>query len=133
MTRRILAELLRPDAQPRDWYGWLTNQAGHAALVGQPAALALMIAGVPAWATTAIVAVAYLLVWERLIQRGRDLADSLTDTVSVGAGAALLATAVVADLPAAVFVLAVWAAVLVAGVRRRLSTPLSGPLSGDVK
>lgn len=133
MSRRVLEELLRPDAQPRDWYGWLTNQAGHAALVGQPAALALMIAGVPAWATAAIVAVAYLALWERLIQRGRDWADSLTDTASAGAGAALLATAVVADLPAAVFVLAVWAAVLVAGVRRRLSTPLSGPLSGDVK
>ena len=133
MTRRILEELLRPDAQPRDWYGWLTNQAGHAALVGQPAALALMIAGVPGDAVPAIVAVAYLLLWERLIQRGRDWADSLTDTAAVGAGAALLATAVTADLPAAVFVLAVWAAVLVAGVRRRLSTPLSGPLSGDVK
>lgn len=129
MTRRVLEELLRPDAQPRDWYGWLTNQAGHAALVGQPAALALMIAGVPGDAVPAIVAVAYLLLWERLVQRGRDWADSLTDTASVGAGAALLATAIAADLPAAVFVLAVWAAVLVAGVRRRLSTPLSG----DVK
>lgn len=129
MSRRILEELLRPDAQPRDWYGWLTNQAGHAALVGQPAAMALMIAGVPAWASAAIVAVAYLIVWERLIQRGRDRADSLTDTASVGAGAALLATAVLSDLPAAVFVLAVWAAVLVAGVRRRLAeTPRSGDL-----
>jgi cobalamin synthase len=129
VSRRILAELLRPDAQPRDWYGWLTNQAGHAALVGQPAALALMIAGVPAWASAAIVAAVYLALWERLIQRGRDWADSLTDTASVGAGAALLATAVLADLPAAVFVLAFWAALLVAGVGRRLAeTPPSGDL-----
>lgn len=133
MSRRVLEELLRPDAQPRDWYGWLTNQAGHAALVGQPAALALMIAGVPAIWTGLVAYVVYLVVWERIVQRGRDWSDSLTDALSVGLGAALLGSAFAADLPAAVCVLAVWAAVLVAGVRRRLSTPLSGPLSGDVK
>ena len=54
MSRRILEELLRPDAQPRDWYGWLTNQAGHAALVGQPAALALILCGVPAGVAAAL-------------------------------------------------------------------------------
>jgi hypothetical protein len=27
---KIIAELGRTDAQPRDWYGWTTNQMGHA-------------------------------------------------------------------------------------------------------
>jgi hypothetical protein len=27
---KIVAELLRADSQPRDWYGWTTNQMGHA-------------------------------------------------------------------------------------------------------
>jgi hypothetical protein len=27
---QIVAELSRADSQPRDWYGWTTNQMGHA-------------------------------------------------------------------------------------------------------
>ena len=27
---QIVAELSRADSQPRDWYGWATNQMGHA-------------------------------------------------------------------------------------------------------
>ena len=27
---KIVAELSRADSQPRDWYGWTTNQMGHA-------------------------------------------------------------------------------------------------------
>jgi hypothetical protein len=27
---KIIAELSRTDSQPRDWYGWTTNQMGHA-------------------------------------------------------------------------------------------------------
>ena len=27
---KVLAELERPDDQSRDWYGWATNQLGHA-------------------------------------------------------------------------------------------------------
>jgi hypothetical protein len=27
---QIVAELSRTDSQPRDWYGWATNQMGHA-------------------------------------------------------------------------------------------------------
>lgn len=32
MASRILAELRTPDDQGRDWYGWASNQMGHAFL-----------------------------------------------------------------------------------------------------
>ena len=123
MSRRVLEELLRPDAQPRDWYGWLTNQAGHAALVGQPAALALLIAGVPAGIALPAIGIVYLVLWERLIQRGRDWDDSLTDTAAVVVGAVILWAVAERSAGFAGAILALWAVGLAAGVNERATTP----------
>ncbi|WP_235842895.1 hypothetical protein [Cereibacter sphaeroides] len=65
------------------------------------------------------VALIYLIVWERLIQRGPDLRDSLTDTAHVAAGATLITAALNWGYWPTVGVLAVWATMLAAGIWRR--------------
>jgi hypothetical protein len=87
----ILNELLEADSQPLDWYGWATNQAGHAICVGVPMAMAAMALGVPLVATPAVVAVIYLMVWEILIQRSLEVIDTVADSVLVGCGAGIAA------------------------------------------
>lgn len=76
----------------RDPYGYVTNQAGHAYLVGMPFALALS-----PWlglvATPILTALVYGAVWEVIIQRGRMWRDSFEDSVHVLAGASVLCAA----------------------------------------
>lgn len=100
-------DLLIPDNQRRDWYGWLTNQAGHALLVGFPLAWA---AGfiLPASIIPLSVALTYFIIWELLIQRSRDVEDSLMDTLNVLAGASILSGTHSLTLP-------IWYALLFAG------------------
>lgn len=78
------------DDFPRDPYGWLTNQTGHA-LIGQGLALPLLFYPAPLWLIVPVVAGAYFLVWEVAIQRGKLWLDSAMDAACVGAGAALAA------------------------------------------
>jgi hypothetical protein len=107
-----------PDAQERDWYGWLTTQAGHAALVGMPAAWVLVPFFGPFLAPV-IVAVAYLALWEILKQRAAaGWADALTDTACVMAGASTICGAAVGYWTAATCMTA-WGALLAFGVWRR--------------
>lgn len=123
MIRRLLSALsglLTPDSFPRDWYGETTSQTGHAAAVGMPAALALHGVGLPPALVPPAVALIYLGVWERLIQRGPDLRDSLTDTAHVAAGATLITAALCWGYWPTVGTLAVWAAMLAVGIWRRL-------------
>lgn len=115
----ILDTLRQADAQPGDWYGWLTNQAAHMALVGIPVTLALVAVGVPLWLAPIIAAAVYAVVWEWLIQRSKDVADSLTDTAMTMAGAMFVA-AILHDFWTAVLTFALYAALSVAGVARRL-------------
>ena len=107
-----------PDAQLFDWYGWLTVQAGHIALVGLPGALILSPWFGPFLAPL-IVAAAYLLLWEIAVQRvGAGWKDALEDTACVMAGASILCGAAVGiGTAAACFV--GWAAFLFIGVWRR--------------
>lgn len=86
----VLLSLLSEGSQPRDWYGWLTNQAGHAYLVGFPAVYAVLIfTGVTGFSAVAIVAAVYFFLWEVLIQRGKDRADQIMDAFHVASGAAV--------------------------------------------
>jgi hypothetical protein len=108
-----------PDAFPGNPYGHLTNQAGHAYLVGAPLALALS----PLWGlvvTPAIVAVCYWIIWERIIQRGRDWRDSFEDAVHVMAGASVMCAALSGSYWAAWGCLAAQGALLAVGVARRI-------------
>lgn len=79
-----------PDSFPRDWYQWLTNQAGHSVLVGVPAGLALMPFLGPYIAPLAVFTI-YLVFWEWGKQRfGAGLADAMEDSACVMAGASLI-------------------------------------------
>ncbi|WP_145106389.1 hypothetical protein [Cereibacter sediminicola] len=121
MIDRILDTLLEADSQPRDWYAGLTTAAGHGVLVGMPAALALHGLGLSLALTPLAVALIYFLGWERLIQKGQDVADSLVDAVHVALGAAIIAGALAFGFWGAVAGFAAWAPVLMAGVWRRLA------------
>lgn len=107
-----------PSAFRGDPYGYLTNQAGHAYLVGAPLALALapwagLIAG------PAIVALAYGIIWELVIQRGRLWRDSLEDTVHVLAGASVMSAALNGDALIVAECMGAQAGLLAVGVWRR--------------
>lgn len=123
--------LMRADDYRSDWYGYVTNQAGHAAIVGFVLSLAALTLIPAVWVPPAV-ALAYGLMWEVVIQRGRMWADSLEDTAHVMAGAAAPATAVhfAGDFWSCWITLAAcfggWAAVLAVGVIRRV-----GGLFGD--
>lgn len=102
-----------------DPYGYATNQAGHAYLIGLPAALILS----PWWgliATPAIIAVVYAVLWEWLVQRGRDWRDSLEDSVHVMAGASVICAALSGALITAGACFAAQLVLLFAGVYRRV-------------
>lgn len=79
--------LATPDAQPGDWYGWLTVFAAHALVVGAPIG-ALMLA--LRW-PQAVGAVLYWL-WEtvQIVMFGGVLTDSLVDWSAVALGQALV-------------------------------------------
>lgn len=121
MIREILATLEQPDAQPGDWYGWVTNEAGHAALVGVPAAMILLGLGVPAWLVPAAVAAVYGVIWEGLFQPGTIWSDSLSDTAHVAAGATLITAALSWGFWLTAAVLAAWGVLLAVGIARRLN------------
>ena len=85
-------ELNRPEANPHDWYGELTNQSGHA-LLGIVASVAILagwylVAGeMPArWVVVLLVMLPYLAV-EVYIQGWRP-GDSWFDAFMVGCGVA---------------------------------------------
>lgn len=78
--------LLTPDAFWHDWYGWVTNQAGHVLLVGLPAFAAVAMTPLSRRAAFWLACVGYA-VWEVLTFQG-DVLDGLTDWAFVAAGAA---------------------------------------------
>lgn len=114
--------MFSPDDFAGNPYGHVTNQAGHAALVGMPMATALAFAGCPLWAGPLIVAAAYGLLWECGFQRayfGRfDWRDSLMDTACVMAGASIV-SGFLTNLATGAVCWAVWAAAVLWGGLRR--------------
>ncbi len=110
--------ILEPDGFRRDPYGYLTNQAGHSYLVGLPAALIIS----PWWGlmvTPILIGLAYGLVWELALQRGRLWRDSLEDTVHVTVGASVICAALSGDRGAVVACMLAQAVLLAIGVWRR--------------
>lgn len=111
-------DLFDADSFPGDPYSYLTNQAGHAYLVGVPAALIVA----PWWgliAAPAAIAVAYAVFWEWLVQRGRDWRDSFEDSVHVMAGASVICGSLSGDVMTAAACLGAQMVLLAVGVYRR--------------
>jgi hypothetical protein len=111
--------IFAPDDFDDDPYGYLTNQAGHAYLVGCPAALIIS-----PWfglvVTPVIVAVIYGVWWELALQRGRDWRDSLEDAVHVMAGASVICAALSGDVLTVAGCLVAQGVLLVIGIYRRV-------------
>jgi hypothetical protein len=111
--------IFAPDDFDGDWYGYLTNQAGHAYLVGCPAAMALS-----PWngLTLApfVIGLAYGIIWERIVQGGRNWRDSLEDTVHVTSGASVICAAFSGDILTAGACLAAQGGLLMFGIYRRV-------------
>lgn len=95
VVRAIARELARPDDQGRDWYAWLTAQAGHA-LLGVVMAGAWIIAGGDALTAWVVVGVVYALAKElpdyAVAPGWRMARDCLRDALFVSGGAGLAAT-----------------------------------------
>ncbi len=110
--------LFPPSSYPGDPVGHAENQAGHFAI---GAALAVAALGtLPAtWAWVAC-GVGYWLLWERLIQHGRNLRDSFEDAVFVTSGAGVLCLAWLQDWAGAIGAVAATGAMLAVGVWRRM-------------
>lgn len=105
----------QPDDQRNDPYGWITNQAGHAAIVGMPASLALIGLGVDIVAAPIVVALVYALAWEWA--QGHVIADwrdSLMDAANVMAGASIISGAFSGYWTAAACVV-MWGCILALG------------------
>lgn len=115
--------LLQPDDYRTDWYGYACNQAGHAAIVGIPAALLLVpfFGTVP---TPIIIAAVYGILWEIIIQRGRMWADSVEDTAHVMAGSSIIC-GVLTGYWTALICAAAWLALLALGIARRMFRELT--------
>jgi len=112
---------LAPSSFPRDAYAYVCSQAGHAYLVGVPAALSLAWLGLLA---PLAVAAIYAVAWELGYQRWRwpqffDWRDSLEDTVHVLTGAAVVSAALAGEFIWAWECLAAQFALLGIGVWRR--------------
>lgn len=117
--RIVIAELGRGDGQPRDWYGWVTNQCGHV-LVG------LMLTGggiaVGAAADVAALAVAGLYALKEWgdWRRGGKLGDSLVDILFVCGGIAL-ALSLASNSAAGFFITWIIVTLMAAyGIRQRI-------------
>lgn len=110
---------LGPDDQRNDWYAWATNQAGHSAIIGMPAALLCLPVFGPIW-TPVFVALVYLTVWEVMAGHWRaDWRDSLMDTAHVMAGASLLCGALAFGYWTAVACVLSWLCLIGFGVWQR--------------
>jgi len=85
--------LLDADDFSDDWYGHVTNQAGHAFVVGFGMVILALTVLHPV-AAPIVVAAAYFVVWEGLIQpQNKGWADSIEDTAFVMTGASPVAGA----------------------------------------
>lgn len=110
---------MTPDAFVTDWYGWITNQSGHALIVGaMPFALLAMIIG-RVWAC-AVVAVIYAgwEVWQVTAQGGT-VGDGFADWAFVVLGAGLVWAAWERNGKASAMIWLALAASFAVGVGRR--------------
>lgn len=137
MIRAILKTLKIADDFADNWYLYTCNQAAHAAIVGGTLALILLWLGLPTLLVPPLAAGLYLLLWERMIQRGADWRDSLADAAHVGFGAALLALPFAGTPLPSTALLSVtllhltWLAVLAGGIRKRLACAKSKGTEND--
>ena len=106
-----------PDDFAGNPYGHITNQAGHAAMIGIPAGCAMVSLGWSLVAAPVVVAVVYLVLWEWMLQRKLgpwDWRDSLMDTACVMAGASMV-SGFMTDLATGAVCWAIWAGVVLWG------------------
>lgn len=110
--------MLRASDFRADPYGYLTNQAGHAYLVGFPAALMVY-----PWAglllTPLIIAAIYGVLWEIVVQRGRLWRDSFEDTIHVMVGSSVICAALSGNALTVAETMGAQAGLLAVGIWRR--------------
>lgn len=112
-------DTLNASSDHRDnWYAWVTNQRAHGVL-GIEIAVVFVLLGLPFWAAPLAATLAYWVLIECFAQKLSDWRDSLMDTAHVMAGATMVA-AIPRDDWTALIALAVWLALQVFGVWRRL-------------
>jgi len=112
--------LIKPSANPDDWYAEATNQAGHSAIIGMPLAVLVLALGVYPVAVPVIVAAIYGIIWEAIAQHGADWRDSLMDTAHVMSGASIIVGALVFGFWTCLAALVIWLCLIVLGVWMRL-------------
>lgn len=124
---KIADDLRKADDYKGNWYGYLTNQAGHAAVIGVPLGTLSLNFMHPVAALISVFFI-YFVVWEMLIQQSELLWDSIVDACHVVAGAGAVAILVCyipyEDRNTALLLLwcgwTVWFQVLMIGVKRRI-------------
>ena len=109
--------MFEADDFAKDPYGYATNQAGHACIIGIPAGLVLL-PFIGPYAAPVVVALVYGGLWEVVIQRGKLWRDSIEDTAHVMAGASIICGATVSYWTVAGCV-AAWLALIAIGFTRR--------------
>ncbi|MDA5558834.1 hypothetical protein [Shimia sp. MMG029] len=120
MLLRIFQSLREGSEFSGDWYGWVTNQAGHSYFVGLPFAIigSLLDAS---WIVTASASfIIYFVLWELSTKSRVNLRDSLTDTTHVSLGSALLVSLSNQQLEITVALLVLQFLMLLSGISRRM-------------
>lgn len=113
----MLGWVRKADEFRDDWYGWLTNQCGHA-MVGIIVTIFLNSVGAP-WLSVPVVAtIAYFVVVEWYGQRLRLLWDAIVDSFHVCMGSLIVHT--IPDWKTSAMACAVWCVFLGLGVRKRI-------------
>jgi hypothetical protein len=124
MARRVVAELAKPDAQRRDWFGWASVQMAHMLIGVVPTAALVVAFGWPALIVAACVAAAYAAGKElpdlARVRTWAGLRDSIHDAGFVAAGGVFIGAALEGRAIMAWAVLVAAAAGLAAGVAARI-------------
>ena len=130
MTRQVVAELAKPDARRRDWFGWASVQMAHMLIGVAPTAALVLAFGWPALIVAACVAAAYAAGKElpdlARVRTWAGLRDSIHDAGFVAAGGVFIGAALDGQAIVAWAVLAAAVAGLVAGVAARIQARIEG-------
>ena len=122
LIRTILAELERADDQGRDWYGWATNQLGHA--FGYMA-IAMVLTSIWSPIVGYLAAIGLAIIKEATdglrIDNRQGWRDCLTDLFFSAAGASLVIFSDAWDL----LTLIGLATILLVGIAQRIKKTLS--------
>jgi hypothetical protein len=121
MVSVMLARFRTGNEFPGDWYGWITNQAGHSYFVGFPFAVVGTLLGLHWISISVATYILYFLVWELGLKTRVNMRDSLCDPAHVTTDAGLFSALCAGDLVIGVLIFLTQLAFLLNGVRRRLN------------